>query len=657
MCGIAGIVGGVGDYSANVATMLHAQAHRGPDGSGMVRFEGGAAGAVRLALVDLSDRGQQPIWSVDQRVAILFNGEMYNHVEQRSRLVARGYHFRSSTDTEVILALYLKYGMEFVDHVRGMFALSILDWRDSTPGGQPTLVLARDHFGIKPLYMTRASAPGNPLVFASEIRSLLASGLIPKEIDRSGLIDYLALGFVVQPRTIIADVEMLERGSILRMTPSGSMERRRFWTIPGFQPARETFEQSAERLRAVLDETIALHAMADAPVGAFLSGGVDSSGVVGLMAKKNPKLRTYSLRLTDFPQADESEQASDFARSLGCQSTVVEVSGNEMIHLLPRFVAESDQPSVDGLNTWLVSRAAAKDVKGVLSGLGGDEWFAGYAATRNMVRYASGVGRIYPLAGKLAAAVRRWAPKTYFGRKLEGLSLKAKPWTTWLDCRSIFGFELAAELVNDRAAHQNGREDLERILSDISPQWSRESPVGLACLLDVDVYMRCQLLRDSDTTSMASSLELRVPFVDLKVAEFSRSCADSFKLHSGGGNGNEYGSSGAKQVLIRALRDVLPADIARRPKRGFSIPYKHWLQNSLAELASEACSHRTIADRGLLDPDLASALVLDNSARRWSAWPVAWPLMLLELWCKVVLDEPETKIRPQELYQCIRIPR
>jgi asparagine synthase (glutamine-hydrolysing) len=628
--------------------MLQAQAHRGPDGCGMVDFEGGAAGAVRLALVDPSNRGQQPIWSADRRVAILFNGEMYNHVEERSRLIARGYRFGSSTDTEVVLALYLEHGIKFADYVRGMFALAILDWRESTPGGQPTLLLARDHFGIKPLYITRASTLGNPLVFASEIRSLLASRLIPKEIDKGGLIDYLAVGFVMQPRTIIAGVEMLERGSILRMTPRGLVERARFWNIPRFQAASETFEQSAERLRSILDESIALHSMADAPVGAFLSGGVDSAGVVGLMVRKNPKVRTYSLRLADFAQSDESAQASDFARSVGCQSTVVEVAGKDIPDLVPRFAAEIDQPSVDGLNTWLVSRAAARDVKGVLSGLGGDEWFAGYAATRNLARHASGFGRVYPMAGRIAAFVRQSTPRSYIGRKLEGLSLKAQPWTSWLDCREIFGYELAAELVRDRAAHQNTREDIQRILSYLNVDWQSESPVGLSCLLDVDVYMRCQLLRDSDATSMASSLELRVPFVDVKVAEFSRSCADSYKLHYGGGKGNAYSNSGAKRVLIHALRDVLPAGISRRPKRGFSIPYQFWLKNNLNGLVSETCSKKAIADRGLLDPHLASSLAYDGSARRWSTYPLEWSLMILELWCRAVLDQGEPKREPHQ---------
>jgi asparagine synthase (glutamine-hydrolysing) len=639
MCGIAGIAGGEGDYSSNLAQMIQAQAHRGPDGSGSVTYEGGAAGAVRLALVDLSERGQQPIWSPDGRVAILFNGEMYNHAEQHARLAARGYPFRSSTDTEVILALYLEYGLDFVRYVRGMFAVALLDWRESVPGGRPTLVLARDHFGIKPLYVTQPKGSGGPWLFASEIRSLLASGLVPKQIDREGLVDYLAVGFLVQPRTILAGVEMLERGSLMRMTPAGSIERRNFWKIPASEPVSETFEESAERLRAVLEESVSLHAMADAPVGAFLSGGVDSSGVVGLMIRKNPRLRTYSLRLADFPESDESAQAEAFARSLGCEHTTMDVTSREVLDLLPRFAAELDQPSTDGLNTWLISRAAAKDVKGVLSGLGGDEWFSGYAATRNMAKYASGPGRPYAWVGKVAGAFRHLMPDSYLGRRLEGLASKAEPFTTWIDCRRVFGYGWARRLVNGAGVNHNGYGEIKRLVSAVNAEWRRESVVGLSCLLDVDVYMRCQLLRDSDATSMASSLELRVPLVDLKVAEYSRSCADDFKLHIGGGAGGEYDKSGAKRVLIQALRDILPQEIAQRPKRGFTIPYKHWVRNDLVPLVEDACSRRTIAARGLLDPDLASRLASDNPARdRWLPYPLAWPLMILELWCRAVIN-------------------
>lgn len=643
MCGIAGIVGGVGDYSTHITAMIVAQAHRGPDASGSVTYEGGAAGAVRLALVDLSERGEQPIWSPDRRVAILFNGEIYNHVQERSRLLARGYPFRSTTDTEVILALYLEHGLDFVEHLRGMFAVAILDWRESAPHGRPTLVLARDRFGIKPLYIARPKGPAGPLVFASEIRSLLASGLVEREINREALVDYLAMGFVLQPRSIIAGVEMLERGSLVRIAPPGKMERKSFWEIPTPGPIRESFADSAARLRSVLEESVSLHAMADAPVGAFLSGGVDSSGIVGLMAKKNPRLRTYTLRLTDFPESDEAVEGVAHARALGCEASVLEVSGREIANLMPRFAGELDQPSTDGLNTWLISRAASKDVKGVLSGLGGDEWFAGYAATQNMSRFESGSQAHRRILGKSAATLRSLIPNRYIKHRLEGFAAKAEPVTNWLDCRRVFGYQLADDLVDGVRNHDTVSQ-VKKLLAFHDPNWRKESPLALSCLLDVDVYMRSQLLRDSDATTMASSLELRVPLVDIRIAEFARSCADDFKLKPGGGEGSQYGTSGAKRVLIAALRDVLPPNIAKRPKRGFSLPYRHWLENDLQELARETCSREAISSRGLLDPDLASNFAWNQSAAKWLLWPLTWPLMTLELWCRAVIDRREPPV-------------
>jgi hypothetical protein len=256
-----------------------------------------------------------------------------------------------------------------------------------------------------------------------------------------------------------------------------------------------------------------------------------------------------------------------------------------------------------------------------------------------MAKYASGLGRPYAWVGKLAGVVRDLAPDGYLGRRLEGLASKAEPFTTWIDCRRVFGYGWGKRLVNGGGVNHNGYAEIERILSAVNPAWRQESVVGLSCLLDVDVYMRCQLLRDCDMTSMASSLELRVPLVDLKVAEFSRSCADEFKLHIGGGTGGEYGKSGAKRVLIQALRDILPTEITQRPKRGFTIPYKQWVRNDLFHLVEDTCSRRTIAARGLLDPDLASGLASDNPARdRWLPYPLAWPLMILELWCRAVID-------------------
>jgi asparagine synthase (glutamine-hydrolysing) len=612
-------------------------AHRGPDGQGTLAFDGGAAGAVRLAFVDLSDRGQQPIWSPDKGVAILFNGEMYNHAAERTRMSAKGYPFQGSSDTEVVLALYLEHGLDFVDYLRGMYAVAIFDWRESKPDGHPRFILARDPFGIKPIYFSRPQGSGGPLVFASELRTLLASGLVKPEIDREGLTDYLSVGFVVQPRTILAGVKMLERGSLIQLSPDGELTQKTFWTMPPFSPVQETLDQAAERLRAVLEESVALHAMADVPVGAFLSGGVDSTGMVGLMIRKNPRLRTYTLRFPDLPGRDEADKATAYAAALGCDHTVADVSSSEVPDLVQRFAAEIDQPSTDGFNTWLISRAAARDVKGVISGLGGDEWFAGYPSARVVRNFSSGSGKAYVLPAKIARAIRGIAPQTPLARRLDGLASKAHSVATWIDCHRVFGYLVGRQLTRS-IGESNDQDGIERVLQLIDPTWKNASPIGLSCLLDVDVYMGCQLLRDSDATSMASSLELRVPLVDLKVAEFAQSCSEDYKLGDAKLNGYEYGKSGSKRVLIHALRDILPPDILNRPKQGFGLPFAHWGKDGLSSLISETCSRETVIARGLLDPELLTTLT--GNPRYWSTFPQAWSLMILELWCRSVIDDP-----------------
>ncbi len=234
MCGIAGIWNLRDDHKAEgaVGAMLDAIGHRGPDGRGTLTYAGGAAGMVRLALVDLSDRGQQPLWSADRRVAIVFNGEIYNFRAERERLESSGVAFRTTTDTEVILNLYLERGLDFVDRLRGMYALAIFDWRETSLAGAPVMVLARGPLGIKPLYVATAGDDPNAVVFASEIRGLLASGLVERRVDRGGLADYLAHGFVMQPRTIISGVRMLDCGTLERYVPGRPVERRQFWRIP-----------------------------------------------------------------------------------------------------------------------------------------------------------------------------------------------------------------------------------------------------------------------------------------------------------------------------------------------------------------------------------------------------------------------------------------
>ncbi len=641
MCGIVGLWNvGVERPHQTVCAMLEAMKHRGPDGSGTLEYAGGAAGMVRLALVDLSERGQQPLWSADGRVAILFNGEIYNFRSERQKLENAGYRFRTTTDTEVILNLYLEHGLEFHKYLRGMFAIALFDWRHTAPGSLPTLLLARSPLGIKPLYVAHPHHDPEQVVFSSEIRALLASGLVAPQVDREGLATYLSHGFLLQPRTLISGVRMIEPGTIEIYTPGKSPAKKRFWTFPPYEPRRESLDEAAERLRTVLEESVAIHAMADAPIGAFLSGGIDSTGIVGLMRKHVSDLRTYTIKFPGLDDQDEVAEAVSAAQRYDCQHTVVEVTGREVAELLPRFAGQMDQPSADGLNTWLVSRAAARDVKGVLSGVGGDEWFAGYPVTRRMARYATTAGgRAQSLAGQVANLLAGWVPQGRLRDRAENLATRRSAMATWLQGHTVFHSSLARQMAG--LPSDRGWQDahFQALLDHEESTWRAETPLGLSCLLDTRVYMTDQLLRDCDATSMAHSLELRVPLVDVEVAAFSRTCADDYKLRPDGGAASQYHDSGAKRVLIHALRDVLPPSISQRRKRGFSMPYNHWMRHDLAELVADTCSARTIGQRGLIDPDAVARVHRKAQAHVPGAhYPSLWTLMIFELWCRAVLD-------------------
>jgi len=642
MCGIVGLWNiDAANPRATVEGMLDAMRHRGPDGRGVMEYAGGAAGMVRLALVDLSDRGQQPLWSDDRRVAILFNGEIYNFREERTRLEKQGFRFHTTTDTEVILNLYLERGMDFHERLRGMYAVALFDWRQSAPGGLPVMVLARGPLGIKHLYIAHPNGDPRQVVFSSEIRALLASGLVPVEVNRDGLASYLAHGFVLQNSTMISGVRFLEPGTLERYAPGEPVSRKQFWHFPAYQPRNESLQDAADRLRERLDESVKLHALADAPIGAFLSGGVDSTGIVALMRKHVPDLRTYTIQFPDVPGEDEVQEAVAAAKVYDCKHTVVQVTGKDVAESLPRFAGELDAPSADGLNTWLISRAAARDVKGVLSGVGGDEWFAGYPVTRRMARYDSTLGgRSQALAGEFANWFAPFVPQGHFRDRVENLATRRSALTTWLQGHAVFRNSLARRMVGLPANGISQEQVFAGILCKDNVDWQHESAIGLSCLLDTRVYMMHQLLRDADAVSMAHSLELRLPFVDVEMAEFSRTCADQFKLRADGGPTGHYYGSGSKRVLIHALRDVLPLSISNRQKRGFALPHETWMRRELGPLVEDTCSPETIRNRGLLDPDLIAQVrkgIGPGMSR--TMYPTLWTLMVLELWCRAVLDK------------------
>jgi asparagine synthase (glutamine-hydrolysing) len=291
------------------------------------------------------------------------------------------------------------------------------------------------------------------------------------------------------------------------------------------------------------------------------------------------------------------------------------------------------------LNTWLVSQAAARDVKGVLSGIGGDEWFAGYPVTRRMSRYAATAGgRAEALAGQMAHRLTGWLPQGRLRERMRNLATRRNALSTWLQSHTVFGHDLARGMAGFADVTGSAEETIAAALGHDCADWRDETMVGLSCLLDTRVYMIGQLLRDSDATSMAHSLELRVPLVDLQLVQFSRTCADDYKLRPDGGADSRYLESGSKRVLIHALRDVLPPAIANRTKKGFSLPFEHWMRGELAALVEETCGHEAVARRGLLDPQAVAIVRRRAAAQPGTSYPGLWALMIFELWCRGVLD-------------------
>jgi asparagine synthase (glutamine-hydrolysing) len=380
-------------------------------------------------------------------------------------------------------------------------------------------------------------------------------------------------------------------------------------------------------VRHAVEESVRLHVKAEAPLGAFLSGGVDSYIVAALMRKHAPATRTFTLATPEEPGIDESPDAAAAALRLACDHRAIEVTASQVREVLPRFAADLDQPSIDGLNTWLVARGAASEVRGALSGLGGDEWFAGYPVTGRMARQQ------HPAK----ALLRRLAPVVDLLpfdrlRTAGGSDLVS----TWLTAHTVFDGAEARRLAGH--ARDAGDADFLAALGLPPGVADHESAVGLACVLDVNVYMRSQLLRDADATCMAHSLELRVPYVDVEVARVSRSCGDEFKLRPGGGHDRRYEASGAKRVLIEAFRDLLPDGIGRGTKRGFGLPFERWLAADLAPLVDDTCGPDAVRARGLLDPELVTHAVGASRDGGDGRHARVWALMMLELWSRAALD-------------------
>ncbi len=648
MCGIAGVWGGVEPDVINA--MVAALHHRGPDDRGVYHDATTALGATRLAIIDVSPAGHQPMANADGSVLIVYNGELYNFRSERQQLEAQGHVFTSASDTEVVLRMYEHYGDGFLTRLRGMFALAVYDRRRGP--GRERLLLARDHFGIKPLLFAQA---GGRLVFASEMKALLASRLVSPEIDLVALRLLLTYGSVTQPRTMLRGVNMLLPGHRM-IVENGRETIERYWSMGTDRRTELRALPYAEQVQVVaaeLAESVRLQLVADVPVGAFLSGGVDSSFLVGLMAQSaGHRIKTFSVGFDAEGSAiDESDEAQRTAAFLGTDHTTVRVRGTDVRDRIEHIVAGLDQPSVDGVNAYFVSLAARQSVTVAISGTGGDEFFAGYPWYMNMALWEH-QQRATPAKSTarslLAAAARQpmfdaraLDPSARGHWRIAAARSQGDFLTEYANQYRIYGTTGAARVLapDVRRAAEAGRSphyDLHPI-DELAHGSAIERVTGL-CQRG---YTTNQLLRDIDAVSMSHSLEVRVPFIDPVIADIALSLPDSTKVGDirkrDVAAGATYRATGVKRILIDAAKPLLPPDFDNQPKRGFQMPFDSWLQGPMADVLGDTLSESRIRGRGLLDWSEVATIHSDFRAGRRS-WVEPWLLMMLELWCRDAMD-------------------
>jgi asparagine synthase (glutamine-hydrolysing) len=630
---------------ARVRAMTAAMRHRGPDEegflSGHARAPGLALGMRRLSIIDLTS-GHQPVWNETKDVAVIFNGELYNYRDLRERLALCGHRFTTQSDTEILVHAWEEWGEDSLAELRGMFAFALLDLRERYATA-PILFLARDPLGIKPLYYTQTP---EGFAFASEVRALLASGVAPKRLSQDAVTSYLLFGSVSEPVTLLEGVFSLPPGHrmLLHVPERRRVPRARPWWDPGVSPAaRDTrkprdLASAARQLRPLLEDAVRAHLIADVPVGLFLSSGLDSGAIAALAAQARSGIQSFTLT---FPGTtfDEAELARLAANRFKTKHTEVPLSGESVLARIDEALAALDQPTMDGINTYFVSWAARQvGLKVALSGLGGDELFAGYqtfADTPRLSRlikcawFVPSVVRRMTAALVAALAARPGSPDA--GRKA------AAAWSypdalphAYFFARMLFPPGQIERIIEPRFRPSTVSADgvtLEPTwlgwLGRTADEARKLEPVAGISWLEMRTYMTSTLLRDTDAVSMARSLEVRVPLLDTLLVEFVGSLPDAARRRPGA----------HKALLVEALGNLLPQEILAQRKRTFTLPWEEWLRGPL----------RARMEASFADPAPALAAYLRPGGMSWvwkeflagkTTWSRPWSLYVLNEWCR-----------------------
>jgi asparagine synthase (glutamine-hydrolysing) len=616
MCGINAIIGlrGIDNPQKVVGLMNKAIAHRGPDAEGLWADENCVLGHRRLSIIDTSPAGNQPFHSPCGRYHLVFNGEIYNYRELAKELETH-FHFKTCSDTEVIIAAFIRWGEQCVDHFIGMFAFVLWDSQEKTA------FIYRDRMGVKPLYFANK---GGALVISSEVRGILASGLITAELRPDAVADFLRYQTVHQPSTILNEVHSLAPGHFLKIHEANQREFC-FWSLSthaSFEADQLSKKEIHQRVYELLYSSVELRMRADVPFGAFLSGGIDSSVVVGLMSRiSNRPIETFAVTF-DEKEYDESKFSSMVAKKFGTHHHEIRLSAKHFLQEVPDALNALDHPSGDGSNTYVVSEVTRKQgVKMALSGLGGDEVFAGYDVFRRM----SAIRRLrileyMPLAMRRASgfAMRSCWPSVRSEKMAHLFELKK--------FSAEYAYPITRRVLTDRQLIKLFP-SIQRVPDALFGITSEAMSLQLPLLSKISVaemkgYMLHVLLRDADQMSMAHALEVRVPFLDHRLVEFVLGISDEMKF-----------PSTPKKLLLDAVGDLIPHEVVHRPKMGFTFPWPIWMRGEL----------RGFCEEGLESLKSVSVIRHNEVLQMWRmflagskviTWSRIWPMVVLGHWVK-----------------------
>ncbi len=627
MCGIAGIIAADrlhADERVRLTLMRDVLAHRGPDDAGIHVDEVAGLAHRRLSIVDLT-AGHQPLANEDETIWIAYNGEIYNHQDIRAELESAGHRYRTHSDTETIVHAYEEWGDECVHRFRGMFAFAIWD------GPRRRLLLARDRLGIKPLYWCRA---GDRLLFASEIKGILESGLVRREANESVLAEVLTTRYTSDEQTLFKNIYRLLPGHTL-VFEGGRVQTRQYWDVPTGRPADQTtFDEQVVRFRSLLEESVRLRLMSDVPLGMFLSGGIDSSAIAALMARMIDRpLQTFSVAFRD-RAFSELEYARTVARAIGADAHEVVIDERDFFGALPRLVWHEDEPIAhpSSIPLYFVSRLARDHVKVVLTGEGSDELLAGYGKyPRALLNWRAGAAYSAVMPDAFSTWIReRVVPHVpgrigrYASRSFLGMS--HTPEAAFFDNFAGIRSSRLASLVQPAVLGRS------RPPFDASRRWLDRPAAGTPLLnrvlyADLKSYL-VELLMKQDQMSMAASIESRVPIIDHKLVEFAAMLPPDSKLRG----------FTTKRLLRAAVRDLLPAEILTRKKMGFPVPFGRWMRSEWNQVAREVLLDRRARERGVYDPQAVEALLDDHAAGHTDGGDTLWALLNLELWYRTSID-------------------